>query len=588
MGTYRVDGSINISATSDIDIICDSGAVIDGTMSTAPMLITIGGGLSGAAVPLSENAEKGTLSIVVSNASQFSAGDVIRILSTDLWNPSRQYYVRGELAIVKVVVGNEITVCAPLYDSYSSASSSVQKMRMPGCSIDSLKIVRGGGAVGGIQLQYLRNFKLRAMSVTRADERCIYVLQCLGGRIVDCETYGHFYDGSGTSYGLSIASSQGIRVINGTHTGGRHGIALGGTFPVRDFLASGTIVDNDDTSGMYCMDSHGNAEFCEWINCTVNNGAMLACVNSRVIGGVYRSAAFPKGALIFNPEVDSNYLDFIGVTALNYAGACAIGVGLCASGINVGRVNIDNVYAMAYRPDGGGYPAVMFIGPDDASYNGKISAISVRSSFAGIDANSTAKTMALAVGVYGSLTANLNVSDSVFSANGSNNRSISVSFSGVFRSARNTYIGADPGSYSGVILGVRFYSNDDTFDGAGTARYFYMSTAAAVKINRYVISNMNDLSGYSGMYIPSSTDVQLSDPQHINTKGSAVTVNSTHPYHSRTHANTRILNRTAPPTLGAWSVGDRCVNSAPSVGAPKSWVCTVAGSPGTWVSEGVL
>jgi len=38
----------------------------------------------------------------------------------------------------------------------------------------------------------------------------------------------------------------------------------------------------------------------------------------------------------------------------------------------------------------------------------------------------------------------------------------------------------------------------------------------------------------------------------------------------------------------AWQVGDRVVNSAPTVGQPKAWVCTVAGSPGTWVSEGNL
>lgn len=44
----------------------------------------------------------------------------------------------------------------------------------------------------------------------------------------------------------------------------------------------------------------------------------------------------------------------------------------------------------------------------------------------------------------------------------------------------------------------------------------------------------------------------------------------------------------AAPTVGSWAVGDRVMNSAPTVGQPKSWVCTVAGTPGTWVSEGNL
>ena len=44
----------------------------------------------------------------------------------------------------------------------------------------------------------------------------------------------------------------------------------------------------------------------------------------------------------------------------------------------------------------------------------------------------------------------------------------------------------------------------------------------------------------------------------------------------------------AAPSTGTWNVGDRVFNSAPSVGQPKGWICTVAGTPGTWVSEGNL
>lgn len=48
------------------------------------------------------------------------------------------------------------------------------------------------------------------------------------------------------------------------------------------------------------------------------------------------------------------------------------------------------------------------------------------------------------------------------------------------------------------------------------------------------------------------------------------------------------LQATEAPTTGTWAVGDRVVNSTPAVGQPKAWVCTVAGTPGTWVSEGNL
>ncbi|QDX22549.1 hypothetical protein FP568_15660 [Pandoraea pnomenusa] len=37
-----------------------------------------------------------------------------------------------------------------------------------------------------------------------------------------------------------------------------------------------------------------------------------------------------------------------------------------------------------------------------------------------------------------------------------------------------------------------------------------------------------------------------------------------------------------------WAAGSHVMNSAPSVGSPKGWYCTVSGQPGTWVSEGNL
>jgi hypothetical protein len=43
-----------------------------------------------------------------------------------------------------------------------------------------------------------------------------------------------------------------------------------------------------------------------------------------------------------------------------------------------------------------------------------------------------------------------------------------------------------------------------------------------------------------------------------------------------------------PPGGSAWLVGDTTKNIAPAVGSPKGWICTVAGTPGTWTSTGNL
>lgn len=42
------------------------------------------------------------------------------------------------------------------------------------------------------------------------------------------------------------------------------------------------------------------------------------------------------------------------------------------------------------------------------------------------------------------------------------------------------------------------------------------------------------------------------------------------------------------PASGTWKRGDRVFNQLPTVGQPKGWICTVGGTPGTWVSEGNL
>jgi parallel beta-helix repeat protein len=41
----------------------------------------------------------------------------------------------------------------------------------------------------------------------------------------------------------------------------------------------------------------------------------------------------------------------------------------------------------------------------------------------------------------------------------------------------------------------------------------------------------------------------------------------------------------AVPAAGTWGAGDRTEQSVPAFGAPNSWRCTVAGSPGTWIAE---
>jgi hypothetical protein len=48
------------------------------------------------------------------------------------------------------------------------------------------------------------------------------------------------------------------------------------------------------------------------------------------------------------------------------------------------------------------------------------------------------------------------------------------------------------------------------------------------------------------------------------------------------------LKQSAAPTTGTWRVGDIVYNSAPAAAGYIGFVCTVAGTPGTWRSFGLI
>lgn len=75
-------------------------------------------------------------------------------------------------------------------------------------------------------------------------------------------------------------------------------------------------------------------------------------------------------------------------------------------------------------------------------------------------------------------------------------------------------------------------------------------------------------------------------------EGTGVLNNGTNNYFYNTK---KTLNGTAAPTGGTWAIGDRIKNSNPSeAGAGGSqyviegWICTVAGTPGTWLAQRTL
>jgi hypothetical protein len=57
---------------------------------------------------------------------------------------------------------------------------------------------------------------------------------------------------------------------------------------------------------------------------------------------------------------------------------------------------------------------------------------------------------------------------------------------------------------------------------------------------------------------------------------------------TRPQGRARLWGYSAAPAVGTWKVGDIVLNNAPTAGGTIGWVCTTAGTPGTWKTWGAI
>lgn len=129
-------------------------------------------------------------------------------------------------------------------------------------------------------------------------------------------------------------------------------------------------------------------------------------------------------------------------------------------------------------------------------------------------------------------------------------------------------------------IGHQEWNNNQIIDsrGASGAHYGYFLAGGTTYTNSIILSPGFTSGLLTGMIYD----------QYLSAIGSTVVTTSTINTTPRIIYSSGIPSSTAPWSSIAWRVGDRAIASVPTVGSPKGWVCTVAGTPGTWVSEGNL
>lgn len=562
---------------SGYDVNMYGTASIDATAVSAAYPMTLGGTL-GSSSALGADVAKGAAGITCALSVQ--PGDIIKIVSTDQWSTERSYYVKGELQRVLSASGGTIYLQGQLNDGYTAATTTVTKINAASVRIDNkIEINRQSDTKGALLIQWAKDLAVNSLSTIQARERGIYVKECLGGYVADGQTVASFPVGGTSNYGLVYDSCAEISTIRGNYHAGRHGISTGGTFPCRDMLFDNCIVDNDSASGAYCLDAHANAERFIYRNMFSKNGALIQAIDCEFTGGHYLVRDY-QYSLLFAFGRNANKTTVLGgiYDASNVTNSRAIALSATVANLNLGSLFIGGgakLYAnnpFFHIPFSSGTTTVNEITLDgiEAVSNGT-------SSTAGIYINTN--TQNPIVGLF-----RLRNSKTSTSANGPNLTlgSGAVTYTEVqVINNQMTQSGALNVAFVQRATLAKVHGN--TCYGNSTALRFELNTCVNTDVRN---NNMYGFTSNGGILLNSSTGIDMAIGNFTDAAAGftfpAGTIIDQGPN------NRRVFQRAAAPTTGTYLVGDRTVNSSPAVGQPKAWVCTVAGTPGTWTSEGNL
>ena len=572
---WKFTGATGLALTgtsNPINIVADPGAVFDMTGSSASIGLLLGGSLTSTSAAL--GADVAAFADTITCALTVVPGDILRITSTvwwELWAATP----KGEMVEVLSSAAGVITLKSGLYDSYTAATTTVTKMQMPVVSVKGLTITHNAN-VQGLQVAYARNVVLSGLTGSGARERLHYLNHVFGGTVENCQGTDFWYTGSGTSYGLCVANCQDITERNNTYRGGCHAVAHGGeTFVTRNIKIVGGTYDNYHAQSQPSFNFHAGVEGVSMIGVTMLNGIRTNASNLDAEGCTIR-AVNQHGVTAYTPR-SCAYVRFRNAdiqTAAGYEGWMWLPSGAVATTHTTDLVEISGVIRA-------GAAAISILPTASGDANSVITRLVVSG-----DIRSGGSSQAVNTGVTGAASVLINTAE----------------FSGYFR-APATHGMVLAGSTAGVL---RIHDCKVSQGGTATKAVAITSftdvhldnvilegTAAPYKndfVNPGILSLKNVLidgsSSTGGLYTSTQTEAIISNLRRINTTGTPTLPART--YEAMTAGGLVRSTGSAAPAAGTWKVGDYVRNSVPAVGSAKGWLCTVAGTPGTWVSEGNL
>lgn len=167
------------------------------------------------------------------------------------------------------------------------------------------------------------------------------------------------------------------------------------------------------------------------------------------------------------------------------------------------------------------------------------------------------------------------------------NYNVAVLNGSAFEACKISTTGATAVYFNGLQTVVNGFKDIScSYDTGGNARVIYCGVTCTLSLSGYNEQFSTVAGGttkYRIVFNAVGTQISINDRSVVP---SQVLDNGW--FANAVYEGRRLSSVGNAPNYGSWLRGDNVLNGAPAIGAPKGWVCTVTGSPGTWVSEGNL
>jgi hypothetical protein len=243
-GTYRTTATLVINKNIEIDF-CNSTIY-----TSAATAFSSQGTLTATTSAVSYTDATDRNSIVVASATGFAVGDIINVISDQLFDTSRDYYYKGGSAVITEIVGTRIYFALAGF-GYDIGGNIVVKNYSPvTVQIRNIKLLESTAALSaslfGFDFAY-HKYSVLSNVTTNLFRDHIQFKRSIGTIIENCETRTALNSPSDPwdGYGIIDYSCNGTIVNNCIAATGQHGVTTGGQEVVYNFSLLNSAVSSE-------------------------------------------------------------------------------------------------------------------------------------------------------------------------------------------------------------------------------------------------------------------------------------------------------------------------------------------------------